>query len=494
MSTLSRSRTIIGTLDVLAVLLGVQPSFGQNTGQTATATAAAQNVAISGTASFSVSQGTTQVRLTYNVFTVEYPYYVLSQSIYNDTWSVIVQGGASGQQLFSISRQINTQLQVDPVWQVNGSTGDVVADIDVSALTSAGPADLILVVSAMNVGDSALPTIVTAKLGGLSAVTINNVTADVVSPTQGDSSYYSIPRPPASNTYQRTFDLNVTKPSTATIQNMRVILLGPGALQTVVDEGIGDNVTEISPTLLRVRVTYPAGNSSSVPSQPPPAHDLKYRFRVTVSDGGVESFGEKDSGVRHALWRMPDGFARYSTRDTGGDDWASKAAFEWLDANGSLITRINDISGEHARNIGHKSHKRGTDIDMFHFYTFPGAVSGGDNYAKLRSDVLLGATTSTDPAQQALINAARARIDAWIGASRTGIDNLSANASVNNVLYAKGAAGAGLPNGWAVDLLTSGSTTVNGTPYLTGAPSWSNAKYIARNDHNDHLHVSLAVQ
>src|SRR5262245_50517524 len=88
--------------EMLATFLASQPAVAQGSSQTATAsaTAAAQNVPITGTATLSVPQGTSHVRLTYNVFTVEYPFFVLSQSIFNDTWSVVVQGGSSGQQLF----------------------------------------------------------------------------------------------------------------------------------------------------------------------------------------------------------------------------------------------------------------------------------------------------------------------------------------------------------------------------------------------------------
>jgi hypothetical protein len=483
----------------LAGLLGAAAAaHAQGTGSpvTATATAASMSVPVRATATLSVPQGTASVRLSYLVSTVEYPYYVQAQSVYNDTWSVVVQAGSSGQQLFSISRQINSQLSVDPVWQPDGSTGEVGADIDTSSLTASGPADLTLFVSATNVGDSALATSVRATLGGGGLVTINSATPDVVSPTDGNSSYYSVPRPGDVNRFTRTFDLDITKPDTASVQNVQVTLLNPGPAQMVLDEGVGSSVVEVSPSLLRVRVTWASPVTSSVQTDPPPSHELKFKFRVTVDDGGVAAFAEKESGLRQGLWRMPTGFSRFPAviRDPGGDDWASRATYNWLVANAGLMTAINDISGEHARDIGHDDHQRGTDIDIYHFYSFGAGLSGGQNYAALRENVLLAATNSSDPTQQALIEAARTRVDGWIGGTRNGIDGLAANTSVTAVLYARGLPGGGLPNGWAQQLLTTGQTRVNGQLFATGAPSWSNTKYVPRNDHNDHAHVTLNVR
>jgi murein endopeptidase len=95
---------------------------------------------------------------------------------------------------------------------------------------------------------------------------------------------------------------------------------------------------------------------------------------------------------------MPDGFERFGqgTIDIGGDDWASRGAYNWLAANKNLITRINDISGEHGRNIGHSSHKHGTDIDMFHFYTFQKGASGKVNYSQLIENVVSAKNTDSD--------------------------------------------------------------------------------------------------
>src|SRR5262249_30496153 len=144
-----------------------------------------------------------------------------------------------------------------------------------------------------------------------------------------------------------------------------------------------------------------------------------------------------------------------------------------------------------ARDLGHTTHQYGTDIDIYHFYTFPGAISGADNYAKLRSDAILAIqTTSTDPTIQQAI-AARQRVIGCVSKTRTGLDNLAANETVSQLLYALGSAGGGLSRGWARDLLTSGQTTVSGQTLNLGLQTWSNSKYIPRNDHNDHIHIAL---
>jgi hypothetical protein len=452
-------------------------------------TAGQQNTPITQTTTLNVPQGTKTVNLTYTVQTDEYPTYVLAQSIYNDTWSVAVRAGTTGQQLFNIGRQVNSQLTVAPVWQSNGTTGAIKQTINVESLTVNGAASLVLFASAMNVGDSILPTRVNATLGPDASVRINTATPDSSVPLN----FHSIPRPGETNTFDRYFTLDISKPDMSTVKRVIVTLLGPGQLMTVVDEPVGSgSVEEIDAHTLRVRVSIKAV-SSTVASQPPPAHQLKYRFKLVVDVNGTEVSDEKESGERRGLWRMPDGFARYSTRDTGGDDWCSRGTYNWLAANSSLITKINDISGEHGRNIGHQTHKYGTDIDMFHLYTFPGAVSGGDNYQKLVADVKLAINTgSSDPIVAAQATAAKQRVKAWVIATHTGLDALAASPTVIELRYALGAAATGLSSGWARDLLNTGKTTVSGQTLDLGTGTWNNSKYIPVNDHNDHIHITLS--
>jgi hypothetical protein len=297
------------------------------------------------------------------------------------------------------------------------------------------------------------------------------------------------------NVYDRYFQLLITKPTTATIKNLKVTLMGSdGPLMTLLNEGLGDNVVQVDSGVVEVRVSL-HDYASTISSQPPPTDQLTYEFDLTCDNNGTPLEDTKDSGACHALWRMPDGMARYGPagtspgdagRDTGGDDWCSQATYGWLLANASLVTAINDISGEHARNLGHATHQYGTDIDIFHFYTFAGAVSGTDNYYKLQQATLLAAQTS-NPASVA----AKQSVAAWVTATRAGLDALGNLSTVRQLFYIKGYAAGGLPEGWGAQLLTTGATTVGQGTLDLGLGAWTNAKYIPRQDHDNHIHITL---
>jgi hypothetical protein len=471
-----------------------------STSVSVTVAADAENTPVVQQAALNLSQGTKTVDLTYTVQTDEYPYYVQQQSIYNDTWSLVVRGGTSGQQIFSDGRQINSQLTTPPVWQSDGTTGVIKKTINVENLAATGPTTLVLVATAMNVGDGILPTQVSATLGPDPGVKISSIDPDTTVPNykgqpEAVLNFYSLTRPSSTNVYDRFFTLGISKPDQATIKKVTVTLLGPNPLMTVVDEAPGNgSVEEIDQKTLRVRVSIKP-KPSTVASQPPPTHQIKYRFKVVATVDGADVSDEKDSGECRALWRMPDGFARYSTRDAGGDDWCSRGTYNWLEANATLITKINDVSGEHGRNIGHKSHKYGTDIDMFHFYTFPGADSGGKNYQKLVEDVKAAVDSGTAG------QAAKQRVKTWISTTRAGLDALAAKPEVAELRYALGWGfssdhpnEAGLSAGWAKELLTTGKTTVSGATLIADTTSWTNKnqRYIAVNDHNDHVHITLS--
>jgi hypothetical protein len=253
---------------------------------------------------------------------------------------------------------------------------------------------------------------------------------------------------------------------------------------TVMDEGFGTSVRKVDDQTLDVRVTINP-NLSTVASVPPAIQDIKYHFKLVANNAGATIQDEKDSGVRHALWRMPDDIARYGSRDTGGDNWCSRGTYNWLSSNKSLITSIDDVSGEHARYIGHSTHAYGTDIDMYHFYRFPGAVSGGQNYEKLVADTRLAIQATPEGL------AAKQRVIAWVNATRTGLANLAANGSVSQLFYVLGSPANGLSSGWARDLLKTGQTTVGTQVLNLSLGTWTNTKYIPRADHNDHVHITL---
>ncbi len=451
------------------------------------------NVADSGT--LNIAQGTTQVTLKYTVSTIEYPSYVLAQSVYNDTWSIEVRGGSGGEQLFAIDRGVNSQLYVAPTWQGNGSTGEIQEELDVTALARDGDATLTLSADTMNVGDGELPTSVHATLGADPGLTI-----DAMTPDGSSGDHFSIPREGDGNRFHRTYDLDYTAPEDAEVTKVTAQLLLGSDAQTIVDEAPGgEHVTAVDDNTLRVQVTF-GPETSSVASDPPSGSSLKYRFTIEAQKDGDTLSDEKEAAVRNALWRMPAQISRYGMRDEGHDDWAAKGTYEWLDENRFLITRVDDVSGEHGRNIGHQGHKTGRDIDMFHVFALPGgAASGAAAYDVLRRTVLAGLRGDSLAVDQ---------VTEWASRTRTRFDQLIPRGDVDHIYYATGSAtsspagGPGDPaitlaDGWASALLRKGTVTATGGQHLSlGLGTWDNGdndKLTFNALHNSHFHVHLNV-
>ena len=371
---------------------------------------------------------------------------------------------------------------------------------------------------------------------------IDKITRDKVNPTNGQHDRYSIPRSGESNHFQRTFDLVYRAPRYIDEKRLKVELIDEhdAVLQVVMDDLL-DNLVKANrvkqldePYLsrsLRVTVTFDpdAHVTSRIDSQPPPAYKIRYRFtlsgvvgqefgvphgwyptssarpdqtRVYGRDGAISHRGDRVesdpalSDLSYALWRMPDGFPRYSVRDPGLDDWAAQRTYTWMENHRDLITRVNDISGEHARNWKHpKGHALGLEMDMFHVYTFPGgAVSGGANYEQLQFNTLAAMLGNDD---------ARERVNAWAVATRERFDLLMADPQVTYVIYVMGAEHqqnlhALVPTlglGWARDLLVDGTyRSPSGVTLNLPAGPWANghnAKFKPDPGHNDHIHLSL---
>lgn len=474
--------------------------------------AGAQNAQIEQSAQLKLPKGTKKALLSYTVATAEYPTYVLAQSVYNDVWSLSVLA-SSGSSLFDITRQVNSQLTQEPVWLANGSTGLIKKEFDVSALTASADATLILRATAVNIGDGILPTSVSAKLDSAQQLTIGDITPDAVN-SQNDGSYYSVPRSGAGNSHQRTFTVQVTKPSGSTLTFANVKLLDSASanlMEVLADTapgaaGVTVEAEDDSSARLKIRTTV-QNPVSTIAGTPPHTRDIGYRFRIKGKDSeGVEISDEKDLSGKRSLWRMPDVIGRYGSRDTGGDDWAARGTYNWMAANSGLLREVNDVSGEHGIDLGHQTHARGTDIDMFHFYLFPGVTTapgqGMANFNRLRADVVAAfATLVTPPAQPpAAAVQARARVQAWIAGTRTGLTNLAAPAAVSAVIHCSGPAANGLPAGWCRTLLTQATATMTtpqpGGPALVrtldfGNGAYANAKMLNNNVHNDHIHVTL---
>lgn len=329
--------------------------------------------------------------------------------------------------------------------------------------------------------------------------------------TANDGSYYSIPRSGSTNAMIRDFLLDITKPIGTTITGVSLELRdgSGGALMSVVQEaapGSTDvaliNETDNN-TQLRVRGTI-SNPASTIAGLPPPTRDLTYHFLAKAKDAeGNDIQDEKDVNNRRSLWRMPDGLGRYGSRDSGGDNWSSRGIYNWLVSNSALLREINDVSGEHGRDLGHQTHGRGNDIDMFHYYLFPGTTTapggGAANFAALQNDLVLAFQTVGVPTPPPAAAAALGRVTDWLNATRTGLTALAARPEVSNVIHCSGAAGSGLAAGWCNTLLRTGrvtrTTSVPNAPPLMQTlivgGTYVNSKMLNNDIHNDHIHITL---
>jgi hypothetical protein len=461
-------------------------------------------------ASFIVPQGTSTVVLRYEVRSDEYPAYVLVASRYNDWWHLEATASANGARLFQRLRQVNSQLSLAPVWQSTGSTGELQVELDTQTLTQDGPAAVTLYAATANVGDGSLPTTVTATLSTNFEAAITFIEHDEVlgaptgwpAATRGDHTYFSIPRAGSDNYAQRYLTFGIQHPEGATVENVQIFLKGMLGFNeflltpetAYVDEAPGtDAVTPGGSDTYKVRVTF-SGEPSPFTSIPPQARRIRYLIKARVRHDGAVKVVERESSVFHPLWRMPDGLPRYGqppggTQDWGEDDWCSFATFHWLEQNRALISKINDVSGEHAANTGHQQHHQGREIDLYHYYTFPGQSTWAKgNYFQL----VRYAQESVSTADAVRANA-RAQLLAWVTAMRAAIDAFTALADVEQVITSDGATQAGLSDGWAQSLLKTGKTTVFGQEVALGLGSWAcGTKCFFNNVHDDHLHITLS--
>jgi hypothetical protein len=79
-------------------------------------------------------------------------------------WSLSVFGGAGGREIFHLTRNVQSQYSINPVWQSN-RRADSVEVLDVKSLAANGDVVLTLYASAINIGDHLYPPSVAAELG-----------------------------------------------------------------------------------------------------------------------------------------------------------------------------------------------------------------------------------------------------------------------------------------------------------------------------------------
>ena len=450
--------------------------------------------------SITIDQGVQTIVVEYEVSTTEYPYYVLQpNNPFNDRWSITIAGEPGGN-LWDLFRNINDQVSNEPLWQSNGSTGIIKEEIDVSLLTTNSPATIVIECKVADVGDNLFPTTVSATI--TQQPPQPRISIRSVQPSDSFGAFYSIPRSGESNVFERNFIVELDKlPLNATIDNVTVELLtaSGGTLATILaTEPIGGPfVVRLSddPPVLGITVSM---HPSTYDSNQPGADRIKYRFTVEGYLDQQVAYAVKESGVRNALWQAPTSIVRFGSRDPGGDEWCSYSTYYWLVSNGSIL-KINDISGEHGRDIGHKEHKEGTDIDSYHFAELDG-LNGTQNYINL-SKKIFGAFNGS--------NGDKEQVSNWALANQNGLQSLSVVSK--RILFGNGSQMVSqgpppydvimLPSGWLKDLITQGSITAglmdqNGTIFDSQTiqftqGGFSSSKMSFRNDHNNHVHIDV---
>lgn len=235
--------------------------------------------------------------------------------------------------------------------------------------------------------------------------------------------------------------------------------------------------------------------ASPVTTAPPLAAEITYRVSLQTSDNGQPIGGEGFIRGLKGLYQtaLPLGLARTGIRDRGGDDWAQKGLYDWLSNHAHLIAPMNDISGEHGRDLGHSSHRLGLDLDMNFFdATLPGSVEHG---------MLTNNVVSAIRGNQASLTA----VSDYIIRQQTGIEALAAANVLSSVLGPVGSARTvpaanghpafSLANGWAGTLFESGIVRdADGNTLLNinrsmNAPA--SALFSPYRGHDDHLHLSF---
>lgn len=297
---------------------------------------------------------------------------------------------------------------------------------------------------------------------------------------------------------------------------------------------------------LSLRVTFDDANPSTIETGfSPPTHTLGYRITIlgelhdedgTTSEAVLGPYvWPEDAGKPKvsALWEIPDYIPRFSPScgsserrsaatstcgsvDFGGDSWATNGTHKWLSSVGvydpltggfGLLPAINDISGEHGRDIGHDSHAHGMDIDTYHFSHVPAPplyrndVNGTLNYKRLH--MWAQRSIELEPSSDEWIEATNHVTD-FVIAARSGLSALLQDSRVLLIAAGKGntrdqSGPGGLEQEWLKKLMLQGTLFGSSGQFVTILGPWTpncSASVIDDclrwwNGHNNHYHIQL---
>jgi hypothetical protein len=295
------------------------------------------------------------------------------------------------------------------------------------------------------------------------------------------------------NTFHRpataTLQFDDTAPVTVTNVELDLADASGNVIDTLFNGPIGGSVTQPDPHTLTLDLTYNSGTKASsftdrtvIPDQ------VSFNLIVTGTQNGASAASQNNSFIFNSLVPATSdpvvaGLGRYPKDPLGGGDWAKNETVNWMDGNAGLLNKFNDISGEHGRNVGHKTHNSGTAIDIFQFDPADGS-SGAANYAALAS--IANAAAGGDVASQA-------QIATWVQENRAGLDALFNTGSVTKVYIGRGTQIQNLAISWEKIAMETGQLAVaSGTMIDLGVGPWTRSWEMAIPGHETHHHIQLS--
>lgn len=458
-------------------------SFGNNT---VSVSASAENTPVKASKSYTIPKGAKTATLRYRVSTAEYPKYVLSNSEFNDKWSVAAVVSTTGKQLFAIARRINSQVSTPPTWTSAGDTGDIEVTLNVESLTVSAPIDIVVALQSTNIGDDILPTTVMAEITPPSVLKVQSlrlITPSFVSDQTSD--VLSIPDAGKSGVKVKKAIVSITdsagnpvKPSSAKLELVSANGSSLGELPA----------PTFSPSGAQFQFPVTLGNKLNGANSPEYGL-LKLTVKATVAGESVE--GEGESALLLLLRTMPEGtLTRTGGRDVGGDEWSRLQTVTWMQGNAASLTRFDDISGEHGRNIGHQTHMRGTDIDMLQFGVSSG--SGTEAYLALLKNVRIAIDKTKS---KEIRDVAIQSIGAYFTAQRNGISTLLGLANVAHVITLDDNNEPDLADHWGKIAFKEGVLTrANGTTVDLGIGEFTpsgEVRHLSKHHHHNHVTLSF---
>lgn len=471
----------------------VKSSNASNESETIQVNSSEENLVVSDSLELLVPQGSKKLTVNQYLYTQEYPYYVKKQSAYNDTVAVYVYSYLSGV-LYEYISEVNSIYNDFPTWDSQG-VAFYRYTVDVESYAKYDNFPVSLYIETKNVGDSKRNTYVAANLAYDSPyIRVRNLqlkrNKKATKNSEDTSDFFSIPKSGDANYYHKSVDIELEIPEGYKLSNLDVILVLPDEteMQSVFS---GSNFTQVGDTVEGLKLTDFVSQLSDTTF----FSEFKYKFFAEAEneiDPSVIIQSEiYYSKIFQPLWKVDSITPRFGVRDAGGDGWSSYNTINWLQSYGNLVPEINDISGEHGRYIGHKTHKVGTDIDAFLFHNMIGG----------RLDIRGKARANYQLLEKYVINALNGdaysidQVRLWVTKSRAGLEELAQLSSVIKLYYTKGysmhQAGINLSSGWGRTLIETGKLDASGKVLDLGLSPWSNYKVTYNNVHNDHLHIKL---